>query len=423
MFRSLLSPAAVLLAIHTWAQTPARITQENGDCLGAIFLTDTIHVQVKAPRGFGNVLEVKENPPEHKQWLEREHHSIWYRFRAPWRSTLTFDILPNDPADDIDFLLFKGAVPGLCDKVITRAVAPVRTNISRNDRAIGSRCGLSATAKEAFVRSGAGASFSSAIEVEQGELFYLLVDYSDRPRAGFTLHLHYGAPPPPPPTVAEKPVRKQVVDVMVQDATTGAPVEAAVTVEGPVFDAVLEGRGAAEHRFVGDPYRDIKVGCVAPGYLFGSSLVKGSGGDSVRIAIKLQPIQEGSRVVLDDIRFVGNDSKVLRNSSSALLLLLRFMQVNPEVHILIEGHVNGPTFKNSKEFIHLSEARAMTVYNFLLVNDVDPARVGYVGMGNAHMLFPDPKDQKENEANRRVEIKVLGRPAAPTGPQLGKAGR
>ncbi len=425
MNRPPLSLAAVLLSITAGAQTPNRVTQENADCSGAIFLSDSIHVQPRAPRGFGNRLEVKENPLEDKQWLEREHNSTWYRFRAPWKGRLTFDIIPLDPQDDIDFLLFKGAIPGFCEKVPGREVRPVRTNISRNDPAIGSRCGLDDRATEAFVRSGVGASYSRALEVEAGELLYLLIDYADRPRSGYTIHFHHGPPPAPEPdpVATKKALRKQVVSIQVTDAATGMPVEASISVEGVALDSLLESRGRSVLRFQGDPFRDLKVRSVAQGYLFNSTTVKGSADDSLIVHVALQPIVEGQSVVLEDIRFVGNEAKVLRSSEPALLLLLRFLQVNPEVRILVEGHVNGPTFKNSKEFIELSGARAKTVYDFLLVNDVDPARIGYVGIGNARMINPDPKNQKESEANRRVEIKVLGGLSGPERPHLGKAGR
>ena len=43
-----------------------------------------------------------------------------------------------------------------------------------------------------------------------------------------------------------------------------------------------------------------------------------------------------------------------------------------------------------------------------MVNDVEAERLSYVGIGNAQMLFPTPKNKEESEANRRVEIKVLG---------------
>jgi outer membrane protein OmpA-like peptidoglycan-associated protein len=394
------------LAVH--AQVPPRPAQVNGDCSGAIFIRDSVFVQESAVRGFGNLLEVRENPPEDKQWLEREHHSTWYKFRAPVKTTLTFDIIPKNPEDDIDFLLFQGAIPGFCEKVPLRQVEPVRTNISRNDRSLGSRCGLRKEAPDHFVRSGIGSSYSRAIDVQQGELLYLLVDYQDRPLDGYTIRFHYDPPPPPPEPEPKAAAKKQVLDVRIADARSGAPLNATLTVEGMYFDSLVEVGGKSGYRFEMEPYRNIKLGCVRQGYMFRNVRVKGSQEDTLRVEVKLEPITPGQNVVLEEIRFVGNDTKVLRSSEAGLLLLLRFLQANPDVRIMVEGHVNGPTFKNSKEFVQLSQSRAMTVYNFLLVNDVDPGRIGYVGLGNSRMIYPEPKNQEESEANRRVEIKVLG---------------
>jgi outer membrane protein OmpA-like peptidoglycan-associated protein len=47
------------------------------------------------------------------------------------------------------------------------------------------------------------------------------------------------------------------------------------------------------------------------------------------------------------------------------------------------------------------------VYDFLLVNDIEPERIAYLGLGNSQMLFPEPKNKEQSEANRRVEIKVI----------------
>jgi len=388
------------------AQPGHRLTQENGDCTGAIAITDSVFRQPEAVRGFGNKLEIKENPSDHKQWFEREHHTTWYKFRSPATTTLTFDIIPDDIEDDIDFLLFEGAVPGICEKIPGKRVTPVRSNISRNDKSTGSRCGLSKDATEDYVRSGVGSSYSRAIEVEQGDLFYLVVDYQDRPRAGYTIRFHYDPPPSPPEEDTGRP--KQRLAIALTDARTGKPVEGDVTVDGMVFDRVVEGRGRSLFEFEMEPYRNLRVACVAKGYMFQSMKVKGSTDPEVLVGMRLTPITAGEQVVLDDIRFVGDDDKVLRQSQAALMMLLRFMEANPGVRIEVQGHVNGPTYKNKKEFIELSTARAKAVHDFLLVNDIEPKRISYTGLGNARMVYPEPKTKEQSEANRRVEIKVVG---------------
>jgi outer membrane protein OmpA-like peptidoglycan-associated protein len=392
-----------LAASSAWAQ--GTLTQANGDCTGAVFITDSVHVCDQPIRGVGNILEIKENPQEDKAWFEREHNTTWYMFRSPAKTTITMDIIPKDQEDDIDFLIFEGAVPGICDKIQSKQVVPVRINISRNDKSIDSKCGLSKDATEDYVRSGLGSSYSTALPVEEGELFYLVVDYQDWPKDGYTIRFHYD--PPYKPVEPEPVDRRQALHVKITDAKTGKPLDAAISIAGMEFDSIVKATGKSDYEFKMESYRNLKYSCLRKGYLFCNGKLKGSLDPEVTMEVKLTPIAPGEHVTLDDIRFVGNDIKVMRSSETALLLLVSFMQENPKVKVEIQGHVNGPTYKNTKEFIELSTGRARTVYDFLLVNDVEPDRVSYVGMGNSNMLYPEPRNKEESEANRRVEVKVL----------------
>ncbi len=378
---------------------------ENADCVGAVPITDSVTICERPVRGFGNVLEIKENPVDVKEWFEREHNTTWYTFRAPVKTIITMDIIPNNIEDDIDFLIFEGAIPGICDKIQTRQVAPIRTNISRNDKANGSICGLRKDAPDDFVRSGVGSSFSRALPVEEGQLFYLVIDYQDRPLDGYTIRFHYDPPPPPPPPVKKE--KEQKLMIHITDAKSGKPVVADLTIDGMVFDSVVEAKGRSDYELSMESYRNLRIGCVRQGYMFHNLRVKGTMDPVVDVQVKLTPIKPGEHVILEDIRFVGNDTKVMRQSEGSMLMLLRFMQANPKVKVEIQGHVNGPTFKNTKEFIELSTGRAKTVHDFLLVNDVEPERITYVGLGNSQMLYPEPKNKEQSEANRRVEVKIL----------------
>lgn len=400
--------AFLLLVVSAVVNTASaqRLTQDNGDCTGSLFIADSVYVQEQAVRGFGNVLEIKENPAEDKQWFEREHHTTWYKFRAPNTTLLTFTIEPKNIEDDIDFLVFEGAIPGICDKIQNKSVAPIRTNISRNDKANQSICGLRKDAPDAYVRSGVGSSFSSAIEVKGGDLYYLVIDYQDRPLDGYKIRFHYDPPPPPPlPEKSEAP--QQTLRINVTDAKSGKPVTGTLTIEGMVFDKVVEAKGKSTYEYRMDQYRTLKIGCVQKGFMFQNLKVKGSTDSLVTVDLKLTPIEAGAQVILEDIRFVGNDVTVMKNSQGSMLQLLRFMQQNPTTRIEIQGHVNGPTYKNTKEFIELSTGRAKAVYDFLLVNDIEPERLSYKGYGNSQMLFPEPKNKDQSEANRRVEVKIL----------------
>lgn len=407
MKRGILIWVLWIVAGASFAQRSAILTQDNGDCTGAIAIAGIEYHQSQAVRGFGNKLEIKENTREHHQWFEREHHTTWYKFRVPHSTTLTFDIIPENIEDDIDFLLFEGNVPGICDKIATKQVTPVRSNISRNNKDILSMCGLSKDASDKFVRSGVGSSYSSAMEVEAGALFYLVIDHQERPRAGYTIRFNYD-PPPPEPEVEQKIKQTQKLLISIVDHATGAPLTANLTIDGMRFDEVVEAKDSSSYSFEMEMYRNLRIGCVRKGYMFHSQKVKGSVDAELKVELRLKPITPGEQVILDDIRFVGNETKVMRQSDASMMMLLHFMEANPTVRIEVQGHVNGPTYKNTKEFIELSTSRARTVYQFLLVNDIEPKRMTFVGYGNSAMLFPEPKTKEQSEANRRVEIKVLG---------------
>jgi outer membrane protein OmpA-like peptidoglycan-associated protein len=55
----------------------------------------------------------------------------------------------------------------------------------------------------------------------------------------------------------------------------------------------------------------------------------------------------------------------------------------------------------------LSLNRARTVYNFLVKNGIDPERLTYKGYGRSHPKISPEMTEADEQANRRVEIKIL----------------
>jgi outer membrane protein OmpA-like peptidoglycan-associated protein len=55
----------------------------------------------------------------------------------------------------------------------------------------------------------------------------------------------------------------------------------------------------------------------------------------------------------------------------------------------------------------LSQQRAETVFSYLVQNGIDSLRMSTVGYKNNQMLFPNAVTGKEQEQNRRVEIKII----------------
>ncbi len=85
------------------------------------------------------------------------------------------------------------------------------------------------------------------------------------------------------------------------------------------------------------------------------------------------------------------------------------MQKNKKLVIQIEGHVNKGTVtteKDEKFNQTLSEQRALTIYNYLIKKGINKSRLSTIGLSASQMLFPVPKNEVEQEANRRVEVKI-----------------
>lgn len=131
-------------------------------------------------------------------------------------------------------------------------------------------------------------------------------------------------------------------------------------------------------------------------------------------------VSAGSNFKLKNIFFYGNSALYKKDSNESLAELLHFM-TNTDASIMLEGHVNGakgrrymkkaaksnPERTAYKNATDLSLARAKSVKRFLVENGVDPSRVSCAGKGGKERIYKHPNNQKENSANRRIEIFVL----------------
>lgn len=120
--------------------------------------------------------------------------------------------------------------------------------------------------------------------------------------------------------------------------------------------------------------------------------------------IPLQPIHEGSRVVLRNV-FFETDSYTLQPESMPELERLRnLLQENPAMHIEIGGHTDSTgTYEYNLE---LSEKRAKRVYNYLIEEGISKERLRYKGYADTQPI--DTNQTEEGRANnRRTEFRVF----------------
>ncbi|MEL6657135.1 MAG: OmpA family protein [Bacteroidota bacterium] len=148
----------------------------------------------------------------------------------------------------------------------------------------------------------------------------------------------------------------------------------------------------------------------AKGYFLANQMLKMRPGTIPEIQLELQEAKEGAVADIEELFFVGNEAILLPRSKEVPAKILRFMQINTHLRVEIAGHVNFPNRPPVTEDTFewdLSWRRAKLIYDYLIDNGVPAENLTYQGYGNHEMRYPKAVTPADQEANRRVEIRVL----------------
>jgi len=414
MMRSACILFVMLLAHRAMAQPrPVQLGTAASDCRGALMLNDTVVGPVFSPKGYGEKLEIEGYELGDPYFIEREHNTVWYRFIVPFDAVLTFDIIPNRLDDDFDFMLFQYDGPNFCQLIADGQKLPVRTNISRKNIQVNGRTGLSESSVYEFVPSGPGSSYSRPLKVHKGAMYYLLVDNPFRENEGHTIQLHYKKLAPA--VIAEnkaaeerdRNTEKRQLVITVKDKSNGQRIPANIFVEGLPDSLANRFPVVSQVNLTVTSYRTYEINAVRKGYLLSNQTFIPKNDSLYEVEVMLEPMKVGDRINLENIKFEGDRTVILETSLNSLGQLKEFLEVNPSVQVDIQGHVNGEGKKNKKPFIRLSEERAQAIYEKLIEGGISASRLTYKGFGNSGMIYPTPVNNRQSEANRRVEIEIL----------------
>ncbi|TXF90457.1 OmpA family protein [Neolewinella aurantiaca] len=154
----------------------------------------------------------------------------------------------------------------------------------------------------------------------------------------------------------------------------------------------------------------IRLDIYARGHFFSSqTLILSEGKPVPPLVTKLSPAIVGSKMKVEDLYFVGNQTNLLAESAPTLPRLLQFMRTTPELRIELSGHVNNPAEPQGPGSwsYNLAINRAKVIYDYLVKFGIPKERLSFKGYSNWEMVNPKPKNSEEMRANRRVEIRVL----------------
>ena len=140
-------------------------------------------------------------------------------------------------------------------------------------------------------------------------------------------------------------------------------------------------------------------------YLFYSENIKLEQEGSIVVKnFKLQPLEVGEQVRLDNIFFELNSSNLKDESVVELIKIIKFMESNPFLVIEIGGHTDNT---GSKVYnLNLSEDRARSVKDALVQRGIPSDRIQIKGYGISVPLNMNSSEE-ERALNRRTELKII----------------
>lgn len=135
-------------------------------------------------------------------------------------------------------------------------------------------------------------------------------------------------------------------------------------------------------------------------------LIQIDNAESYDIASKLDTLNIGESIILDDIFYDFAESDLLDNSFLVLNQLIHYLKINPNVTLLITGYTDN--IGNESYNQDLSFNRAKSVYTYLISQGLNNERFKFDGKGSNHPIASN-ESEIGRQKNRRVEIKILNK--------------
>ena len=322
-------------------------------------------------------------------------HPTWYKFTISKDGILLFDIIPQKPNDNYDFMLYKN-VENFCENYNSNKVSPVRSNFSQQENAKGTT-GLS--------YSGKTADYEKGIMVSKGDVFYLVLNNLYRNGRGHT--------------VVFKQLKTMKINGTVVNSKNEKPVKADIRWwnlrNNNVFvTSQTEKKGSYEIEVLlnnqSNTFPKYELCVYSENYFPEFNIYSTAEANQLndkKIDFKLNRVKKGSNnEALGVIYFQPNDISIVPSSEYVRRKLLKFMKLNERAEIVLEGHTNG-LFPSTDVDFELSTERATVMKKYLVENGISETRIGIEGMGSKNEIYPIPETEEEEGFNRRVEINII----------------
>ncbi len=353
------------------------------------------------PVGPGELIEISDTKKS-AYYFEKEHNTSWFKFGTLTANKFVFEIIPESPTDDFDFILFKvDPKTDVCEQIKLKKNIPLRTNIARGDTSYHGKTGLKLNAENDFKTSGKGNPYSSYIDIKPSEVYYLVIDKYKASEFGFSINLNYEKEILISGKIVDETKKSMQAEISLSDEN-GREIYKAMTDKKGYYE--IKTAIKTNKNYLLTAYNDSSF---IESKTINTNELKKTPKAYENISMVLPKLKKGQKYVVSNFNFYGNSAELLGESVPIQHNLFKLMSKNKNLKIVIEGHVNGPNSPNTQEFKELSKLRSETVYNYLISKGIAANRMSKEWFGNSKMLFPTTKDEIEMSMNRRVEIKVV----------------
>jgi outer membrane protein OmpA-like peptidoglycan-associated protein/tetratricopeptide (TPR) repeat protein len=188
--------------------------------------------------------------------------------------------------------------------------------------------------------------------------------------------------------------------VMLKNTKTDEEVEAVIDDETGAYVGVV----------TVDKDEDIMLTAKKKGFAFSSQLISSNEvvvGKPIKTEkLEIKPIEVGETYKINDINFATNSFELNNHIVLVLNEFIDFLTENPTVKVAIHGHTDN--VGDPKENMTLSENRAKAVYDYLLLEDIEPSRLSFKGFGETKPVAKNNSEEGRAK-NRRTEFVIVGK--------------
>jgi outer membrane protein OmpA-like peptidoglycan-associated protein len=122
-----------------------------------------------------------------------------------------------------------------------------------------------------------------------------------------------------------------------------------------------------------------------------------------KVEIVLNRIEIGAEMNLYNIYFETDSFRILPASEPELKKLVLFLQNNPQLEVEIQGHTDNTG--RPEHNLTLSELRAKSVVDYLVVKQIERSRLHFKGFGETRPVATNETEEGKM-LNRRTTVKI-----------------